>query len=270
MSTNSVASPAGPAGSFAAPITSVSRPVDAVMRFRGIGITETVSFPPAPQRQCWVYVTVNAEVALTMPQNPSLQALLHSQRARVSVDGQWIWWALRRKYADRPLEKMAGSDLIHELARHCATSGQRLLLLGSSASANASAVHRLQRRWPGLLVGGHAPRHFTPGEDSEHAALDESLEVIRNYRPDFVVLGLGPDKQYSFALDLASELDGSVKGLLCFGGAIDMASGQVKRAPLWWQRCGLEGIYRIFQQPSRLPRFLRLLPIVPIVAFKRY
>ena len=240
------------------------------MHFRGIQITETVAFPPPSQRQCWVYVTVNAEVALTSPGNPPLQALLQSPRARVSVDGQWIWWALRRKYAARPLAKLSGSDLIHDLARHCAAHGQRLMLLGASAEANARAVQKLRQRWPTLDVGGHAPAQFVPGEASELAALDESLGAIRTTKPDYVVLGFGPDKQFGFASSLAAELDGIVRGLLCFGGAIDMVSGQVKRAPLIWQRCGLEGIYRILQQPSRLPRFLRLLPIVPIVAFGRY
>lgn len=253
-----------------APLAGATPSTEPLMRFRGIDITETASFPPAPARQCWVYVTVNAEVALTTPHDAHLQSLLHSPRARVSVDGQWIWWALRRKYAERPLKKMAGSDLIHDLGKHCALSGRRLLLVGSTLTSNTEAVKRLAERWPGLQVAGVSPGQFEPDSAAEQQALNAVVEAAAEHRPHYVVLGLGPAKQFRFAQALAARLDGIADGLLCFGGSIDMVSGQVRRASVRWQRCGLEGIYRILQQPSRLPRFLRLLPIVPIVAFGRY
>jgi len=85
-----------------------------------------------------------------------------------------------------------------------------------------------------------------------------------------VILGMGPTKQYRLALQLATQLDRQVAGLLCFGGAIDMVGGQVRRAPRTMQLWGLEGLYRLWQQPSRLPRLLRVLRILPIVAFKRF
>jgi len=240
------------------------------MSFCGIAITETGVFPPPRQSVCWVYVTVNAEVALRLPDTPALQSLLRSGRARVSVDGQWVWWALRRRHPDQPLRKLAGSDLIHQLAQHCAETGQRMLLLGASPQANAGAVQALSARWPGLHVVGFAPGMFEPGQPCEDEVFSQCLAGVRAHRPDYVVLGLAPPKMYPLAQKLATLLDGSSTGVLCFGGAIDMASGQVKRAPLLWQRCGLEGVYRLWQQPSRLPRFLRVLRIVPIVLFGRY
>jgi UDP-N-acetyl-D-mannosaminouronate:lipid I N-acetyl-D-mannosaminouronosyltransferase len=261
---------APPVRAAAAPTADTPAPATPAMRFRGIGITETQSFPPPACTQCWVYVTVNAEVALATPHDDDLRALLDSQRVRSSVDGQWIWWALRRKYAQQPLAKLSGSDLIYDLVRHCVGQRQRLLLLGSTPAANERAVYQLRRRWPGVDLGGHAPQRFVPGTASEDEALADALRVASEQRPDYIVLGLGPDKQFRFATRLAQALDGKVKGVLCFGGAIDMAGGHVKRAPRAWQRLGLEGIYRLLQQPSRLPRFVRLLPIVPIVAFGRY
>ena len=38
------------------------------------------------------------------------------------------------------------------------------------------------------------------------------------------------------------------------GGTFNFISGKVKRAPKWMQRCGLEWIYRIIQEPGRLWR----------------
>ena len=43
------------------------------------------------------------------------------------------------------------------------------------------------------------------------------------------------------------------------GGTYDVFTGHVKRAPLIWQRLGLEWLYRLLSQPSRLRRQLRLI-----------
>jgi exopolysaccharide biosynthesis WecB/TagA/CpsF family protein len=240
------------------------------LRFGAFPITETLTFPPQHEAACWAYVPVNAEVALSLPRNAALQRLIASRRALFSVDGQWIWWALRRKYPERPLRKLPGSELIYTLAAHCAQEGRRLLLLGSTPKANAGAVQRLRQRWPGLAVAGYAPAQFTPGEDSEAVMLQAAMAAIEAQRPDYVVLGFGVAKEHRFALQMLPRLDGRVSGLLCFGGAIDMASGQIRRAPLPWQRLGLEGVYRLIQQPSRLGRFLDVLRVLPVLARAQY
>jgi exopolysaccharide biosynthesis WecB/TagA/CpsF family protein len=240
------------------------------MCFGAFPITETQTFPPATQAQCWAYVTLNAEIALSLPGSPALQQLLHSPRLRVSVDGQWLWWALRRKYPQRALVKLSGSALIHSIAEYCALHGQRLLLLGSSAAANGGAVRRLKQRWPELQIVGYSPPWYAMGADSETEMELRALAAIQEHRPHYVVLGLGAAKEHRFASRMAAQLDGIVHGLLCFGGAIDLASGLVERAPVRWQRTGLEGLYRVLQQPSRTLRLLRVLRVLPRLAFKSY
>jgi exopolysaccharide biosynthesis WecB/TagA/CpsF family protein len=238
--------------------------------FGSTPITETGHFPPAPALQCWVYLTLNAEIALSLPQSPALQALTQSPRARISVDGQWLWWALRRKYGDDAPAKLSGSDLIYVLAGFCANHGQRLLLLGSSPTFNAAAVCQLRLRFPGLYVAGLAPARRAQNVAGLAALEQEAQGAISAHQADFVVLGLGAGKEHALAERLAPRLDGRVRGLLCFGGAIDMASGHVRRAPLAWQRMGLEGLYRVWQQPARLIRLLRVLRVLPLLARGAY
>lgn len=247
----------------------------ATMRFGDVTITETGDFPPPRGPACWVFLTLNAEIALSLSGNPALRALLQMPRARVSVDGQWLCWALRRKYPRQPLHKLSGSDLVYTLAAQCAGEGRRLLLLGGHAEANALAVMRLRRLHPGLQVAGFAPAPYCIGSsaeptDEEDEAHQACLEAIEAFRPDFVVLGLGAQKEQRLCLRVAPMLDGRVTGLLCFGGAIDMVSGRVRRAPIWMQVSGLESLYRLWQQPSRLARWLRILRLLPMLASGRY
>ena len=42
------------------------------------------------------------------------------------------------------------------------------------------------------------------------------------------------------------------------GGSFDILAGITARAPIWWQRHGLEWLYRAWQEPLRLgPRYLK-------------
>lgn len=241
---------------------------DRCLFFGSIPITETASFPPAPTNECWIYLTLNAEIALSLPESWELSQLVQSRRARISIDGQWLWWALKRKYPGQRLHKLSGSDLIHVLAADCARDGGRLLLLGSSPARNALAVQRFRHRWPTLEVAGYAPER--QGDESELEMHQEALEAIASFRPNYVVLGLGAAKEQRFAFQCAATLDGKVRGLLCFGGAIDMASGAVRRAPRIVQYIGLEGLYRVWQQPARLGRLLRVLRVLPMLGRGAY
>ena len=46
------------------------------------------------------------------------------------------------------------------------------------------------------------------------------------------------------------------------GGTYDGFTGHVKRAPKIWQNLGLEWLYRLILQPSRLRRQLKLLKFI--------
>ena len=36
------------------------------------------------------------------------------------------------------------------------------------------------------------------------------------------------------------------------GGSFDVISGAIPRAPVWMQKCGLEWLFRVIQEPKRL------------------
>jgi N-acetylglucosaminyldiphosphoundecaprenol N-acetyl-beta-D-mannosaminyltransferase len=240
------------------------------MRFGAFSITETGPFPPRAGTACWIYITLNAEIALSLPHAPVLQALVQSPRTRTSIDGQWLWWAMRRKYPKRPLKKLSGSDLIYRLAAHAARHGKRLLLVGSTPRCNALAVQALQARWPGLQVSGYAPPPFEAGSAQEAQVQQEILGAVAACCADHVVLGLGAAKEHALARRMAPLLDGRVAGLLCFGGAIEFASGTVRRAPPVLQRLGLEGVFRVLQQPARAWRLIKVLRVLPVLARLEY
>ncbi len=46
--------------------------------------------------------------------------------------------------------------------------------------------------------------------------------------------------------------------LLVSGGTFDYESGKIKRAPKFFQKLGIEWLWRLFREPSRIKRMMRL------------
>ena len=42
------------------------------------------------------------------------------------------------------------------------------------------------------------------------------------------------------------------------GGTFDFEAGKIKRAPKFFQKIGMEWLWRLFKQPSRIKRMTRL------------
>jgi exopolysaccharide biosynthesis WecB/TagA/CpsF family protein len=118
-----------------------------------------------------------------------------------------------------------------------------------------------------LLDDGFSRVDIIDGFQSDEAYLDFAMLT----RPDLVILAMGMPKQERVAHLLRSEL--SDQGMLIVNGGaiIDFMSGQVKRAPEFMRRAGLEWLYRLVKDPRRLwKRNLLSVKFVSLVAiYKR-
>ena len=69
---------------------------------------------------------------------------------------------------------------------------------------------------------------------------------------EIFLICLGPKKQEMIA-NMILEVLGP-KRIICCGGAVDFLVGKERRAPRWARQCGLEWVFRIAQNPKRIPR----------------
>ena len=53
------------------------------------------------------------------------------------------------------------------------------------------------------------------------------------------------------------------------GGSFDVFSGNIKRAPKWMQKMGLEWFYRLLKEPKRIGRQLKLFKFLYLVIVGR-
>ena len=85
------------------------------------------------------------------------------------------------------------------------------------------------------------------------------IDKISKFSPDILFVAFGPPKQEFWADDNKELLEKiGVRITIGVGGAFEMVAGVEKRAPKWIQKMGLEGPWRIYQNPKRFERFLRL------------
>ena len=82
------------------------------------------------------------------------------------------------------------------------------------------------------------------------------VSAIRSSGADVVFVCLGAPKQEKWM-----RRNGEASGahlLVGLGGCLDVFSGQVKRAPAAFQKLGLEWLYRLGTNPSRIGRMMKL------------
>lgn len=192
---------------------------------------------------------VNAQLVGLANERPDFARALET--GHCVVDGQILLWAanLRARIKGLPrFEKLSGSDLVYRISQELAQSKHRLLLVGASEAANAASVRILQERFS-LDVHGYSPPFATYPMPRDW--VDNLMHVVQDVRPDAVFVAFGAPKQELLIADLMSELQATGVGLvMAIGGSLDFLSGNIRRAPRWIQSAGLEGLYRLIQQPN--------------------
>jgi len=149
-------------------------------------------------------------------------------------------------FAKRPLpERVATTDLVHEVANLAGDAGVSFYFLGASEEVNAKAVEVMQSRYPKLIFAGRRNGYF--GRDEE----DEVIAGINAAKPDILWIGLGVPLEQQFIECNIDRLT-SVGIIKTSGGLFDFISGKNARAPAWMQAAGLEWLYRVWLEPRRL------------------
>ena len=107
------------------------------------------------------------------------------------------------------------------------------------------------------MIDGYSPEFETYPFSEQFNKV--CLEKISDFKPDILFVGFGAPKQEYWIDDNMEFLArAGVKYTIGSGGTFDFVSQKIKRAPVFIQKIGLEGIYRLFQEPSKM-RLKRLI-----------
>jgi len=164
----------------------------------------------------------------------------------IQADGMPLVF-VSRLFHQTPLpERVATTDLFHDVALVAQQRGASVYLLGAAKAVVNQAMRRVRELYPGLKIAGHGCGYLRREGDE-----DRVIAEINQARPDILWLGLGAPTEQEFAIRHRDRLRG-VGLIKTSGGLFDFVSGKNPRAPVWMQRAGLEWAYRIYLEPRRL------------------
>lgn len=149
-------------------------------------------------------------------------------------------------------ERITGVDLTWELAKLAAEKGYKIFLLGAASGVAEKTAKRLKLLYPKLKIAGtYAGRPDEPG----------ILKRILKGKPDILLVAFGAPAQDKFIYSLKTiysdfglRISDLPKIAMGVGGTFDYISGMAPRAPKWMRDLGLEWLYRLILQPSRITR----------------
>ncbi len=192
--------------------------------------------------------TPNPEIVMLAQDNPKLMAALEAADL-VIADGIGIVVASKLKGLGIN-ERVTGIDLMDSILSYCGETGKSFFILGGKPEVAPLACKRIEAQHRGIEIAGFHHGYFS--EADEEAILEE----INSSGADALFVCLGSPKQELWIDKYKDRL--KCKIAMGVGGAVDIYAGTLKRAPVFYQKIGMEWFYRLTQEPKRFKRMLVL------------
>ena len=154
------------------------------------------------------------------------------------------------KAKSQPKERIAGWNLFVLEMEKLNRKGGKCFFMGSSPNVLELIKKRAATDYPNITVETYSPPYKPEFSKEDNEAI---IHAINQACPDLLWIGMTAPKQEKWAFEHWDELD-----IHCHCGTIgavfDFFAGTIKRAPQWWQRHGLEWLYRLMKEPKRMWR----------------
>ena len=185
-------------------------------------------------------VGVNVDQYLLTRKNEYSRRIFN-EAALVFIDGKPIM-LMAKLLGYKIRQRITGPDLMELLCKKGARYGYKIYLLGAAPGVAKKCGEILEAKYPGINVVGSYSPPFGFQKDKNEMVKIQDIFIYENMQ----------DYQIPISFSM--------------GAALDFIAGNVKRAPRWMIECGLEWLYRVWQDPQRLWKryFVHDMKIVPI------
>lgn len=203
--------------------------------------------------------TPNAELVMRAQEDEEFMSILNKGDL-VIPDGIGIIIASKIHHLELE-ERIPGIEFMGQMLTYANRSQLSIFLFGGKDGVADLAAEKIKASYPNLKIVGTQSGYYD--EKDELKILDRINEV----KPDMLFVALGAPKQEKWIYKHHKLLN--VKVAMGVGGSLDVMSGQVKRAPVFFQKIGLEWFYRFLKEPTRFGRILQIPKFLIKVIFTR-
>ncbi len=184
----------------------------------------------------------NAHTLNLSYENAEFRAILNEVDTLLP-DGSGIEVACRQQGIRRK-GNVNGTDMLPLLCEELAASGQTIYMLGGEEGIARTAAHNLQKRVAGLRIAGTRNGFF------DQQCCDDVIAEINAAKPSVLLVGMGQPIQERWVAAHRDSLD--VPVVMAVGGLFDFYAEKVSRSPIWLRELGMEWVWRLLQEPSRM------------------
>jgi N-acetylglucosaminyldiphosphoundecaprenol N-acetyl-beta-D-mannosaminyltransferase len=161
-------------------------------------------------------------------------------------DGMPVVWAIRL-LGGSIRDRVYGPNLMLRTCEMAQREGYSIFLYGSKAETLEKLRKSLIGQFTDLKIAGSYSPPFRNLLPDEEAQITDEINLAS---PDILFVGLGVPRQEKWMLHFCPRIQVPVS--LGVGAAFDFISREKKQAPPWMQKRGLEWLFRLAMEPSRL------------------
>jgi N-acetylglucosaminyldiphosphoundecaprenol N-acetyl-beta-D-mannosaminyltransferase len=201
-------------------------------------------------------IAINPEKIMKAQNDKMLLDLLNSATYNIA-DGIGILYASKLKKGSIK-KRITGIDSMDMLCQLSNDKGYKIFMYGAAPVVVKNAQKALIEKYPQINIVG-----IIDGYEKNN---DKIINKINKSGANILFVALGSPKQEFWINENKDKLNVNIfQGV---GGSFDVFSGKVKRAPKWMQSIGLEWLYRLIKEPSRIGRQKKLFKFLFLIFFK--
>ena len=191
-------------------------------------------------------VAINPEKVIKAYKDIELKKLLNDSKYPIP-DGIGIVYASKLRKG-KIKQRITGIDSMEMICKLASDKSYRIFLYGAKKEVIEKSKEELEKKYENLIISG-----YIDGYEKDKKKI---IEKINKSKPNILVVALGSPKQEDFIVNNMDKINCNIfQGV---GGTFDVISGNVKRAPKWMQKYGLEWFYRLIKEPKRIFRQFNL------------
>lgn len=201
-------------------------------------------------KSCELIVAPNVEFIMTAQKDREFFEILNSAKL-ATPDSVGV--EIAAKLQKKPLkQRIPGQAYFRKILEVGEKEGWTFYFLGGKGDTVQKAAENVKKIYPDLkIVGTHEGFFETDSEDTV-------IKEINSLEPNVLFVAMGAPAQEKWIYNHKKELKVDVAAGQ--GGTFDYEAGNIRRAPKWVQKIGMEWLWRLILQPSRIGRMI-VLPI---------
>ncbi|ENH98106.1 Teichoic acid biosynthesis protein [Gracilibacillus halophilus YIM-C55.5] len=191
-------------------------------------------------------VTCNVDHIIKLRKSKSFSEVYRAADV-VVADGAPIVWS--SKILGKPLKsKLSGSDILPILGSSFENKKYKIFLLGAKEGVAKKASENLKKTFPNINIVGY----YSPPIGFEESSYENEKikKMLKRAKPDILFVALGAPKQELWIYN--NYQDYNIPISIGVGATLDFIAGNIKRAPVFMQKIGLEWFWRLLKEPKRM------------------